>query len=144
MSLNIMQNMRDIWEAILADKAVLAGMGLSGATQVEIRNTIIKRKMPPDQIANDQRRLAIYFVPSRPGSLEITSELVLQIDCHIPSGVAGCMDVAHQVLVDCWKAVKGKNLGGVQLHFDGILGDLYSAPSHYSAGMRLIYHSVVY
>ena len=144
MGFNMMWNMRHIWVAISTDAKVRAIMNLTSATPVDIANTIIKRKVLPDQISTGQRRLAIYFTPSRPGSLEITSEIVIQIDCHIPNNVAGNIDIAHEVLENCWKAVKGKNFNGVQLEWDAILGDLYSSNSHYSTGMRLKYHNVVY
>gem|GEM_PF-6148239 len=148
-----MWDMRYIWHQIRYNNEVLAGLGLTGASSVEIANTIIKRKVSPDQLASGSKRLCIYFVPSRKGLIEIVSENLVQIDCHIPNNIIGPMDVCHNVLDWCWGAVKDqtiivavddKPISGIKLEWEGFLGDVYSSTSHYSAAIRLKYTSIVY
>jgi len=140
-----MINPKDVLNAVQAlfinDATMLSYLQLSTATTVEKAQGIIKRSLYAD-LANSKSRLCIYSVPSRKTGNELTTENVLEIDCHVPvSRDMYAYDVLQRafLLLD-ERQRRLKNLDPtIAYHlfrWDGMLGDLPTAQNYFCAGAR--------
>ena len=114
-------------------------MGLTGATALEIAKHIIKRSQW-DDLTTNEKRLCIYFRPSRRARIDITTEEVMQIDCHVP---AKQDYIAYRVQKQVRNLLHGFEFSGRRLYFDGQLGELPSMPGFFCAGSRYRFYSII-
>jgi hypothetical protein len=76
-------DLNHIWKTVRDDKDVLAAMGLSGADDLTIAKHIIKKSKYND-LASNERRLCIFYLPSRPALNNLVTPEMIEIDCHVP------------------------------------------------------------
>ena len=119
------------------DLAILELMGLKDATNLEIARQIIKRSTW-DDLQENQKRICIYFRPSRLSRNEILTNEILQIDCHVP---AKQDYIADRIISRVTKLLNNKNLNGAYIKFAGQLGELPSMSGFYCVGIRFDYYN---
>jgi len=73
-----------VWRLLAYDDQILTPMGLVGQPLTERGKRIIKRSYY-EGIAGSEKRLCVYFRPSRQTRNGIFQEQVLQVDCHVPA-----------------------------------------------------------
>jgi len=115
---------------------------------VDIAKRIIQRSQW-DDLVNGERRICIYHRPSRPGSTDLFTENVLQIDVHVPSSVDYIAD-SIQERVSRLLSFKDPNnrtgkfeIDNMVLQLDGSLGELPTIPSFVCVGSRFCYYSTI-
>lgn len=118
---------------------MLSLLDLTGKPVVDVAKRIIKRSTY-EGITSGEKRLCIYFRPSRKGRIQAVSEQVLQIDCHVP--VAQDY-VAYRVIERVHALLHEKQVGNQLLHYDGHLGELPTATGFFCAGIRFVYQNVI-
>jgi len=118
------------------DATILSLLDLIGKSDVEITKRIIKRSKW-DDLANNDRRLCIFFRPARKvRNLEFNEE-VLELDCHVPATLDY---IAYQVNEQAHALLHKKKVNNRYLYFDGQLGELSTMPSFFCAGSRYIFY----
>lgn len=121
------------------DVELLTTLGLNGATEIEKAKHIIKRSVYTD-LASNEKRLCIYFRPSRKALNPLYSEEVLQIDCHVPA----LQDyLAYRAQKRIRELLHEYDPSGRIFYFDGQLGELPSMPGFVCVGSRYIYYTVI-
>lgn len=73
-----------IQNLLMADAKLLALLDLTGKPPIDVAKRIIKRSQWSDLVTSD-KRLCIYFVPSRPTRNESFIEEGIMIDVHVPA-----------------------------------------------------------
>jgi hypothetical protein len=121
---------------VSADAEIRTLMGLTGATAVDVAKRIIKRNAY-DGLLSGEKRLCIYFRPSRKARNIAVTEEVLQIDCHVPATED---NVAYKVMERVVALLHDKEMAK-RSYFDGQLGDLPTAPSFFCVGARFCYYT---
>jgi hypothetical protein len=107
-------------------------LGLSGATYTEVVKHIIKRSQW-DDLASTERRITIYFRPSRYTRNEIISEQIVEIDCHVP---AKQDYIAHRIQKRIKELLHNAVLNGRRYYFEMFLGELPTATGFVCVGSR--------
>ncbi|MBA1335831.1 MAG: hypothetical protein HPY66_1649 [Firmicutes bacterium] len=125
-----------IWDKVSNDAAVLAAMGLTGQPKLVIIKRIIK-KSKYDDLANTERRLCIYFVPSRPALNNLVTPEMIEVDCHVPDAESM---IAYRVIKAVKDALHEQMANGKQILFAGQLGELATASGYFCAGIRFKYY----
>jgi hypothetical protein len=121
------------------DATILNALELTGQTSLEKARHIIKRGQW-DDLTTNEKRLCIYFRPSRMTRLsEMVTEEVMQIDCHVP---AKQDYLAYRVQKQVRTLLHGYEYSGKRLCFYGQLGELPSMPGFFCAGSRYYFYSV--
>lgn len=121
------------------DLELLTILGLSGATELEKAKRIIKRSVYTDLQSSD-KRICIYFRPSRKAMNPLFTEEVLQIDCHVPA----LQDyLAYRAQKRIREILHEYDPTGRVFYFDGMLGELPSAPNFICVGSRYIYYVAI-
>lgn len=139
-----------IWQIVKDDAEVKTALGLVGATPVQIASRIIKRSRW-DDLAQGEKRLCLYFRPSRLGRNAAVTEMVLQADCHVPAAedyLAWRVQRRLQLLLHgLWLPAQNITVGGTvvpgaarRLMWDGTLGELPTMPGFFCAGSRFVFH----
>lgn len=132
-------DLNHIWKTVRDNTGVLTAMGLSNADNLTIAKRIIKKSKYSD-LASSERRLCIFFLPSRPALNNLVTPEMIEIDCHVPD--ADSM-IAYRVIKAVHKALHEKMVNGKQLLSAGQLGELATAPGYFCAGMRFKYHGTI-
>ena len=114
-------------------------MGLTGFTDLEIAKHIIKGNQWYG-LATSEKRICIYFRPSRPTRLDITTEEVLQIDCHVS---ARQYYVANQIQMQVKKLLHNHETTSRVFYFDGQTGGLPSMPGFVCVGGRYYFYAII-
>jgi len=121
------------------DAVILDLLGLTDATMLERAKHIIKRSRWND-LAGSEKRLCIYFRPSRMIPNQLVMEEVLQIDCHVPV----VQDyIAYRVQKRVREILHGFNYNGRTFYFDGMLGELPTMQDFFCVGSRYVYYGVI-
>lgn len=128
-----------IHEQIRSDDEVLDLMGLDEEDKVEIASQILKRSFYED-LSEGEKRLNIYFRPARRTTNQITTEHVLQIDCHVP---AKHDYKAYRILSTIYGLIHKQKIGNRKYYFDGQLGELPTMPGFFCAGIRFYYFATI-
>lgn len=129
----------EIQRVLINDSEVLRLMGLEGADDLTKAKRIIRHSRF-DDLANNERRLCLFYRPSRRAPNEITSEEVIQIDCHVPMSNN---HIAYQIQQVVRKAIHDKKINGKYLLFDGQLGELTTAAGYFCVGQRFKYYGII-
>jgi hypothetical protein len=128
-----------IWRRIRYDPTILSLMGLTGKSDLEIAKAIIKRSQYED-IATSQKRMCIYFRPSRTTGYDLWTENVLQVDVHVPS----THDYIAEQIQERVKVLLHRFIvNNRQLQFDGQLGELATMPGFVCIGSRFNYFATI-
>ncbi len=118
-----------------SDETILSLMGLTGKTPVEIAKRIIKRSQWNDLVSNE-KRLCVYFIPSRRVRNQSFFEEVLEIDCHVPA----IQDyIAYQIQERANQLLHEKKVNNRYLYFDGQLGELPTMSGFFCCGSRYVF-----
>lgn len=121
------------------DATILNLLDLTGKTQVDIVKQIIKRSKW-DNLTGSERRLCIYFAPSRPTRNDILFEEIIQIDCHVPASLDY---MARRIIDRVVNLLKTQRINGRYLKYKGSLGELPTAQGFYCCGVRFAYFNPV-
>jgi len=117
------------------DATILSLLDLTRKSDVEITKRIIKRSKW-DDLANNDRRLCMFFRPARKvQNLEFNEE-VLELDCHVPATLDY---VAYKVNERAYLLLHKTKVNNRYLYFDGQLGELPTMPSFFCAGSKYLY-----
>lgn len=124
----------------MEDKEILEGIGLTtDSTQLEKAKRIIKRSIY-EGLAGSERRLNLYFRPSRPTRNEIITNEILQIDVHAPA----TQDyMTYRVQKRVRELLHKQKVGTMLLHFEGQLGELPSMQGFVCVGSRYNFYRVI-
>ena len=115
-----------------ADSTILSLLNLTGKTQTEILKKIIRKSTWSD-LATNERRLCLYFRPSRLlGNKKFTGD-VIQFDCYVP---ADDEFYAYQVQERIFALLNEKMVNNRYLYLDGQLGELPTMSGFFCAGSR--------
>jgi hypothetical protein len=117
---------------------ILEALGLTGASDLEIAKHILKRSVW-DDLATNEKRLNVYFRPSRRVRNEIVSEEVLQVDCHVPAKQDYS---AYRIQARVRQLLHNWEVNGKQLCFSGQLGELSSMTGFICVGSRYYFYTV--
>lgn len=122
-----------------ADGEILQLLNLTGKPTLGILKRII-RKSKWDDLVESERKLCIYFRPSRRTRNKKFFEEVLQIDCHVP---ASDEFFAYKTLERVNELLHEKKINNRYLYFDGQLGELPTMSGFFCAGSRYIFNRIV-
>ncbi len=111
---------------------ILTLLALTGKTPLEIAKRIIKRSKWDDLVTNE-RRLCVFFCPSRKTPNQSFSQDVLEVDCHVPTANDY---IAYQVQERVFTLLQNQKVNGRYLSFDGQLGELPTAQGFFCVGSR--------
>jgi hypothetical protein len=114
-------------------------MGLTSATPVEVAKRIIKRSRY-DDLTTNEKRLTIYFAPSRRTRNQEVHEHVLQIDCHVP---ATTDYVAWRVVQQVVKLLHRQTVNNQCMYAEPPLGELPTMSGFFCAAARLAYSNTI-
>ena len=121
-----------------AELATLLGMpGDTVQDRLKRAKYIIKRSTWDDLVTNE-KRICIYFRPSRRARNPCFTEELLQIDCHVP---AKQDYIAQQIISYMTQLLYKSRTGNQILDFDGQLGELPTLSGFYCAGIRFTFYS---
>ena len=122
------------------DKQILEGLGLTlDSPDLDKHKRIIKRSIY-EGLATSDRRLNLYFRPSRATRNEIITNEILQVDVHVPA----TQDYyAYRVQKRVRELLHKKQVGTMILHFDGQLGELPSMQGFICVGSRYSFYRVI-
>ena len=134
--LNPASDLTAVQNILKADAEILQLLNLTGKPTLEILKRII-RKSKWDDLVSSERRLCIYFRPSRRTRNKKFFEEVLQIDCHVPSSDEF---FAYRVLERVNDLLHEKQVNKRYLYFDGQLGELPTMSGFFCAGSRYIFN----
>jgi hypothetical protein len=112
---------------------------MTGKPLTEVAKRIIKRSSYEGLTGSD-KRLCIYFRPSRRGRNQIISEEVLQVDCHVP---AAQDFIAYRVIQRVKELLHEKSVGSQAPYYDGHLGELPTMSGFFCAGIRFNYYTPI-
>lgn len=129
---NPSQDLATVQAILKSDATILSLLDLTGATEVNIIKRIIKRSRWTD-LARSDKRLCVYFIPSRKTRNECFLEEVLEFDCHVPA----LEDYkAWQVQERIKDLLHKKRVNNRYLYFDGQLGELPTMSDFFCCGSR--------
>lgn len=132
--------MTAIQTLFVKDKQILEGLGLTlDSPDLDKYKRIIKRSIY-EGLATSDRRLNLYFRPSRATRNEIITNEILQVDVHVPA----TQDYyAYRVQKRVRELLHEKQVGTMILHFDGQLGELPSMQGFICVGSRYSFYRVI-
>lgn len=129
---NPSQDLTAVQTILKSDSTILSLLNLASETPVNIAKRIIKRSQWND-LANSDKRLCSYFIPSRKVRNESFFEEVLEIDCHVPAiEDYKAWQVQERVKLQLHK----KKINNRYLFFDGQLGELSTMSGFFCCGSR--------
>jgi hypothetical protein len=123
-----------------ADSIILTLLDLTDKSAVDIAKRIVKRSQWND-LANSDKRLGIYPLPSRSGRNENLPEQMIEIACHVPM----VEDFkARQVIARAVNVMNNKSIEGRYLKQKGFPGELPTMPGFYCFGCRFGYYDPIF
>lgn len=125
-----------IQNILKADATILSLLSLTGKTDVEIVKKIIKRSTWSDLTGSD-KRLCVYFKPSRQMKNLKFNEEVLELDCHVPATLDY---IAYQVQERATVLLNEQRINKRYIYFDGQLGELTTMSGFFCAGSRYCFN----
>lgn len=123
----------------MADKEILNLLDLTGKSRIEIAKKIIKRSQWND-LATNEKRLCIYFVPDRRARNEGFMESVVEIDVHVPA-----MEdyKAWRVQERVKLLLHKKRINQRYTRFNGQLGELPTSQGFFCCGSRFRFYRTI-
>lgn len=121
-----------IQSILMSDATILSLLDLTCSKEVDIVKRIIKRKQWTD-LVNSDKRLCVYFIPTRRIRNESFFEEVLQIDCHVPD----IQDYkAWQIQERIFELLHNKKINNRYLYAEPPLGELPTMSGFFCCGSR--------
>ncbi|NLZ46171.1 MAG: hypothetical protein GX896_05715 [Clostridiales bacterium] len=133
------KDLTEIQKILINDSEILSLMGLTTATNVEKAKRIIKRSKY-DDLATNEIRLCIFFLPARPTRNIVIHEEVIQIDCHVPYSYDY---KAYDIQARIFKLLQRKKINKRYLESEGQLGELSTMAGFFCAGNRYKFNRTV-
>jgi hypothetical protein len=124
--------------AILRSDSTILSL-LSISTDMEIAEHILKRSKW-DDLASSNRRLNIFFAPSRSSRNQLIIQPVLQIECHVPAKLDY---IAEDVIKRCKELLHKTKINNRYLYFSGQMGESPTMPGFYCTGARFVYYTTI-
>jgi hypothetical protein len=124
-----------IQKILIADATILNLLNLTGKTQLEITKKIIRESRWND-LATSERRLNLYFVPSRKMRNESFNSEVIEFDCHVPAGYGF---FAYQVQERIYTLLQKQRVNNRYLYFENQLGELPTMTGFFACGSRFTF-----
>lgn len=125
-----------IQNILIADEQILLLLNLTGKKPAEIVKRIIC-KSKWNTLVKGERRLCVYFRPSRVLRNQAFTEDVLQFDCHVP---ADDDLIAYRVMERIKQLFHKSKINNRYLYFDGQLGELPTLPDFFCCGSRFVFN----
>lgn len=134
MAFNPSKDLDEIHKTLRTDARLLDLLDLTGKSNLDIAKRIIRRSKFDDLASND-KRLCIFFLPDRRTRNEVVLESVFDIEIHVPTDQD----------IDAWRAlerVKGllhrRKVNNKYVKFYGQLGELPTMQGFFCCGGRFI------
>ena len=128
-----------IQRLIIQNAKILELLDLTGKPNIEIAKRIIKRSQWND-LATNEKRLCIYFVPDRPTKNESFLQSVVQIDIHVPA----IHDFkAWEIQEHVKKLLHKKKINKRYTYFNGQLGELPTMQGFFCCGSRFKFYRTI-
>lgn len=125
-----------IQSILISDASILSLLNLTGETELNITKGIIKRNKWTDLVERE-RKLCIYFRPSRGMRNQNFTHEIIQVDCHVPAKEDY---IAYQVQERAKLLIHEKKINNRYVYFDGQLGELPTMPDFFCAGSRYFFY----
>ncbi len=125
-----------IQNILRVDEVLLNSLLLTGKTQAEIIKKI-SRESRWNDLASSERRLCLYFIPSRKIRNASFNSEVIQFDCHVPAGYGF---YAYEVQEQIYKLLHKQKVNNRYLYFEGQLGELPTMPGFFCCGSRFTFN----
>lgn len=121
-----------IQRMIIQDAEILALLDLTGKPNIEIAKRIIKRSQWND-LATNEKRLCIFFIPDRRTRNESFMQSVIEINIHVPA----VHDFkAWEIQERVKKLLHKKRINKYYIKFDGQIGELPTMQNFFCCGSR--------
>ena len=120
------------------DADLLTILGLSAATPIQKAEKIIKRSQW-DNLVTNEKRLCLYFRPSRPGKTRIVTNELLQVDVHVP---AKQDYLAYRAIARVEKMLCNQTINNRIYEFEGQLGELPTMTGFCCVGARFSFYAI--
>ena len=120
------------------DADLLKTLGLESATPIQRAEKIIKRSQW-DNLVTAERRLCLYFRPSRTARNRIVTNELLQVDCHVP---AKQDYLAYRAIARVEKLLYNQEVNNRIYEFEGQLGELPTMTGFVCVGARFSFYAV--
>lgn len=133
------KDLTEISKILRNDEKLLELLDLKGADPVTIAKRIIKRSQWNDLVTSE-KRLCMFFVPSRRTRNESFFTEVIEFDCHVPA----IQDyVAYRVQERIYELLHQRKVNNRYLYFDGQLGELPTMSGFFCCGSRYVFYRKV-
>lgn len=136
---NPSKDLTEIQKILINDSEILSLMGLTNAAPVDKAKRIIKRSKFSD-LADNEIRLCIFFLPARKTRNIVVHEELIQIDCHVPYSYDY---KAYDIQARIFELLQRKKVNNRYLEFEGQLGELSTADGFFCAGSRYQFNRTV-
>ncbi len=136
---NPSKDLTEIQKILINDNKILEFMSLTNATPVEKAKKIIKRSKFSD-LATDEIRLCIFFIPARKTRNVAVREELVQIDVHVPYSYDY---KAYDIQARIYELLQRKKVNNRYLEFDDQLGELSTMDGFFCAGSRYLFYRIV-
>lgn len=133
------KDLASVQNVFLNDTEILDLMSLNTETPLEKAKHIIKRSQYGD-LSGGEKRLCIFFVPSRLTRNEAFLEEVIQVDCHVPISQDY---IAHRIQKRVKELLHKKKFNNRYLKYEGQLGELPTANGFFCVGSRFKFYRVI-
>ena len=120
------------------DADLLAVLGLTGATPIVKAQQIIKRSQW-DNLATNEKRLCLYFRPSRSARNRIVTNELLEVACHVP---AKQDYLAYRAIARVEKLLYSQEFNNRIYEFEGQLGELPTMTGFVCVGARFSFYAI--
>lgn len=139
MAFNPSKDLNRIQRLIIENAEILELLDLTGKSNVEIAKRIIKRSQWSD-LATNEKRLCIYFVPDRRTGNESFLQSVIQVDVHVPA----IQDFkAWEIQEKVKKLLHKKQINKRYTYFNGQLGELPTMKGFFCCGIRFEFSRLI-
>ena len=128
-----------IQKILLADVTILSLLNLTSATPLDRTKKIIRESRWND-LATSERRLNLYFIPSRKTRNESFNGEVIQFDCHVPAGYGF---YAYQIQEQIYQLLHKQKVNNRYMYFEGQLGELPTMPGFFCCGSRYTFSRLI-
>jgi len=136
---NPLSDLTAVQNILISDPEILSLLDLAGKPKNKIVERIIKHNKWSD-LANSDKRLCVYFIPSRRTANNSVFEEVLEIDCHVPSSENY---KAWQVQERIFELLHKKRVNNRYLYAEPPLGELPTMAGFFCCGSRFKFYRII-
>ncbi len=132
-------DINNIHSRIRGDVTILGLLGLAGEPATTIAGRILKRSKW-DELADNEKRLCVYFKPSISSSNQIITGELLQVDCYAPA----TQDyIAYRIQARINALLHNYEVNGRKYYFYGQLGELPAMDGFFCVGSRYVFYATI-